>query len=100
MMATRSLNVVVSGDVSKLKGAFRQGGDEAERFSKKTREASDRTAEGFKKIHEASKLLLEIGGLSSLAFGIKDVTEEAVKAEAEQKKLQATVKTAGSSSPI
>jgi hypothetical protein len=95
MMATRSLNVVVSGDVSKLKGAFRRGGDEAEKFSKKTREASDRTAEGFKKIHEASKLLLEIGGLSSLAFGIKDVTEEAVKAEAEQKKLAATVKGAG-----
>jgi hypothetical protein len=54
-----------------------------------------RAAEASSAIHEASKLLLEIGGLSSLAFGLKDVTEEAVKAETEQKKLKATVKTAG-----
>jgi hypothetical protein len=78
-----------------LKGAFRQAGDSADKFGKKTQEASHRAAEGFKRVHEASKLLLEIGGLSSLAFGLKDVTEEAVKAETEQKKLKATVKTAG-----
>jgi hypothetical protein len=95
MMATRSLNVVISGDATKLKGAFTQAGDHAEKFGRKTEEASHRAAESFKHVHEASKLLLEIGGLSSLAFGLKDVTEEAVKAETEQKKLEATVKTAG-----
>ncbi|HEX4345254.1 MAG TPA: hypothetical protein VHZ31_06795 [Solirubrobacteraceae bacterium] len=63
-------------------------GKHAEAFGAETEHA-------FSRIREAGKGLGEIAGISALAFGLKDVTEEAVKAEAEQLKLANTVKDAG-----
>src|SRR3954467_3549214 len=89
-MPTRSLNVQITGDVAPLKRELATAGKHVDQFGEHTKRS-------FERIKEAGKLLAEVGGLTALTFGLKDVTEEAVKADAQQRQLAATVKAAGQS---
>jgi hypothetical protein len=102
MAGGKTLKVTILGDAASLQKVFGEVDASAVKFEarmaktgKSAEDFAQRSEHAFGRIKEAAKGLAEIAGVSALAFGLKDVTEEAVKAQAEQLKLANTVKDAG-----
>jgi hypothetical protein len=87
-MPRGNVNVRITSDTSGLSRGTRSAESDLNRLER----TSKKSLEG---VHKAAHLALGVTGLGGLAFGIKDVTSEAIKAEAEQAKLARAVHNAG-----